>query len=393
MRNESNANLNQTSKSVDINKINNLIEIHRQKKYKREQLKNNIYSELGFTFKPTLNESTKYKVNGTFEERNYINFYPNRESVASKKKYGNSNKDVSSIISMSNIVNPDFNTSRISNKTFNYMNNKENSFSSKNSGVKVKGKVEQNSNTNSKNNNFLAKNPNQINENSFVSSNNNATNYTLNLNKSNISKNKSKSKTSSITNFSISNNNKNIDEDRALNRGQEIRNENFNNNNQNNKSIQDDVNKIILLKERDDLIKKINTQIRSMNSPDNQSSQNKINDIHENDISVNADQRNQEKNSENSPLNLNYNYGKTMNENRNSSNFYINPNEINGNQIMNANKNKNYGNIIYSANLNDNLQKSIKNGNPISGKSTNNQDHSNFNYSLNRTDLDFHEDL
>ncbi len=223
--------LNPISKSVDLNKINNLIDIHRQKTFKIEQLKNSTYSQLGFTFKPVIKESNKYKVHGTFEQRNYTNHYPNRESFSSKKKYVNSNKDVSSIVSIYNMNNnPDFgNTSKISVKTYNNLINHENSFSSKNS---IKNNLDINnknctpiSNPNKKNPNFSSKTKNgnfsskskatknNI-ESSIISNNcNNITNAT-----SNISKNQSKSIKSSICNFSTTKNSSNIDEENFLNK-------------------------------------------------------------------------------------------------------------------------------------------------------------------------------
>lgn len=415
----SSSEINKTSRSVDLKKINDLVDLSRQKKFKIEQLKNNTYSELGFTFKPAISESSKYKVPGTFEERNFINYYPNRDSLLSKKKYGNSNKEVSSILSYSNknINNNNANNknieldnaSKISVRTFNfnnnyninsnnnYVNNKENSFSSsKHSSLKSKwvGNTNKNStpflNSNSKRkNNFSnTKNKNQKNNNSNTTNNYNENSINNNTNNIN-NNNKTKSIKSSICNFSTMKNTPDIKGNDFINKiaHESLNNQELNYANEENLNYDySNINnkKITKLQETRDLVKRINSKVKSNSNKDFEFLNNTIDEVYNNNVLESTNKINQEKNVINEKYFNKESLTGVLDESKSN---YFNGEKENKNTNNSKNRNKNYGNIVYSINSNDNGCKSINNSSGVvSNNDKNNQENSNFKYSMSKTD-------
>jgi hypothetical protein len=376
-----------------------------------------MYSELGFTFKPSISESSRYKVSGTFEERNFINYYPNRESLLSKKKYGNTNKVVSSILSFCNPNNNiEFdNASKISNKTFNfnnnnnYVNNNENSFSSsKQYSLKCKLIGNPNyiatpilsSNTKRKNNFSNSKNNKKTND------NNNKLNE-VNISRSNISiitnnNNKTKSFKSSICNFSTAKNTPDLRGSDSIskiahgsfssNQNPKAIEENNNIDNFNQEQNLNNINNYVInnnnkkknskLQETRELVKRINSKVKSKSNKDFEFLDNTIDEVHNNAILENTNKKIQEKIFKE---NSNYDTGSRIVD-ESKSNYFCGEEANKSLNNNKGNRNKNYGNIVYSVNSNENANKSIKNRSVISNNDMNNQENSRFDYSMSKTD-------
>ena len=327
----STAKLNKTSKSLEMGKINELVDLHRLKKYKLEQLKKNVFNELGFTFMPKILDTNKYKINNTFEERNYTSFYPNRLTIINKKKFYNKENNSS---------NP--NISKITNKL-----NRENSFNSKNSFIN-------NSNINSiQNSNMKSKRDKNI-ENIINSPivHKNEINNSLNINSNNSVYNKlnnhqniSKSKKSSICNFSTTKIPLNLNDDKISNL-------------ENSKQDLNENKKQTKIKESKNAFQKMNVKINkdielldyTMEANDiiSYSSNKKQNDFTEN---------------KNKNTSINFNSGtplikNNLNKKREENQILKRNNsakKINYEQNINVeNKNNNYGNIYYPNNKNCN---------------------------------------
>ena len=384
------------------------MEISRQKQFKIEQLKNNTYSQLGFTFKPAINKSSKYKVSETFEQRNYVNHYPNRESLLSRKKYGHSNKEVSSILSYCNASNNNDNiefdnASKISVRTFNfnnnnnngnnnYVNNKENSFSSLKQ-TSLKSKMIGNANKNStpiSNSNSLLKNDfsntkkNKQGDNISNITNNNENTIRNDTNKNNYN-NKTKSIKSSICNFSTAKNTPDLKGKEFINRitHESLNNQELKSNEENNNNYNINYKKSSKLQETRELVKRINSKVKSNSKKDLEFLDKTIDEVcNDNAFTENVSKKSQDKNIKNE--NSNYESGSRIADESKSNHFY--KEEAIRNINDSKNRNKNYGNIIYSVNSNDNINKSIKSGSVILNNDKNNQENFNFNYSVSKTD-------
>lgn len=429
---------------MDIKKINDLIDISRQKTFRIEQLKNNTYNELGFTFKPAISESSKYRVSGTFEERNFINYYPNRESLLSKKKYGNSNKEVSSILSYcnkdNNINNNKINNfndefdsaSKLSIKTLNYnsnsnnnyMNNKENSFSSsKQSSLKSKwiGNPNKRStpilnSSSKKRNNFSNSKTNPKIDDNVISYNDNNNHNDDNSYKTSISNNininnnnnRTRSIKSSICNFSTAKNTPDLRNNHFITK---IANESLINQVlKSNADINcDDSNKEMIgnenynnkkntkLQETRNIVKRINSKVKSLSNKDFEFLDKTTDQVYNTAVLENASKKNLDKNSnfnsnnnhndnnDNNDINSNYESASRNADESKNNNFHEEEGNINLNNR--ENRNKNYGNIVYSVKSNENANKFIKNERMVSyNNDMNNQENSRFDYSMSKTD-------
>lgn len=103
-------NASNTSRSVDIKKINSLYDDFKRKKIKEREMISEVMKEQGVTFKPNCNAYKKknIKVEGTFEERNYPVNYKKVSTYITKLNKKNFNSD------KSKISNPDFTDSMTS---------------------------------------------------------------------------------------------------------------------------------------------------------------------------------------------------------------------------------------------------------------------------------------
>jgi len=343
----------------------------------------------------------------------------------SKKKYGNTNKVVSSILSycnpnnninINNNNNIEFdNASKISNKTFNfnnnnYVNNHENSFSSsKQYSLKCK----------------LIGNPNDIStpilssnskrKNNFSNSKNNKkTNDNNNdkLNEVSISRssfriitnnnNKRKSFKSSICNFSTAKNTPDLRGSDSIskiahgsfssNQNPKAIEENKNTDNFNQEQNLNKINNYVFdnnnkkknskLQETRDLVKRINSKVKSKSNKDFEFLDQTIGEVHNNSVLENTNKKIKEK-----IFNENSNYdtgSRIVDESK--SNYFCGEEANKSLNNNKGNRNKNYGNIVYSVNSNENANKSIKNMRVISNNDMNNQENSRFDYSMSKTD-------
>lgn len=202
-----------------MSRINQLVDIHRQKKYKIEQLKNSLHQELGITFNPITNDNSRFNLSSTFEERNLQSSYPNRKTVLNRlNNNATSGQSLNNSISINNIsyvqndlVNKSNRAIISSNKNShiniiskNNLNNKENSFSSK---LSFNNNQANNIADSQRNLNDFKSNANYNNNN--INDNNNSLNNTHNTLLINSNRNKANNINKNLSGNKIRNTSKN----------------------------------------------------------------------------------------------------------------------------------------------------------------------------------------
>ncbi len=140
------------------------------------------------------------------------------------------------------------------------------------------------------------------------------------------------------------------------------------------------------LQETREFVKRINSKVKSNSNKDFEFSDFSTfdKDYNNNAILEKTNKINQDKNIINEKLPYESSSRRIADESKSN---HFSGGESNRKIIYNKNRNGNYANNIYSVKINDNNgNKSINNGSVVSNSDKNNQENSNFNYSMSKTD-------